>query len=110
MNDLEENFVGSVVVVDSLRLYLDKPRNRSDEIFIINKEMFYEYLCKTNTSSKLNNTLAILQYKEDHIIILEETQNDNSKISDFQEYKVLTKNGVGYLMLNKTHEFFRPVT
>lgn len=107
-NNADEDFVGSAVTVDSLKLYVKNPNQISDQIFLVNKERFFIHFAKKDLDVHSTNVLTTLNYKQDHIIILEKF-NDASDTSDFQEYKVLTKNGVGFLMLNKAHEFFNLV-
>lgn len=109
MNNADEDFVGFAVTVDSLKLYIKNSNQISNQIFLVNKERFFIHFAKKDLDVHSTNVLTTLNYKQDHIIILEKFNDNLENTSDFQEYKVLTKNGVGFLMLNKTHEFFSPV-
>ncbi len=97
------------LVVHSKKLEEPGPHLNHEEIYIINKESFLYYLKAGISFTNPENRLCILRYSEDHIIILEEVSLNVLASTDYTEYKVLTKDGVGYMLCNKKHEYFTPV-
>ena len=104
MNNWEQAMVGSAVIVYSKRLN-EPNHSKIDEIFIVNKQTFSHYLNTDESFMNPDNRLCVLRYGEDHIIILEHVFSNVLEGTDFNEYKVLTKTGIGYILLNKMHEF-----
>lgn len=105
MNEMEKDIIGSAVVVTSLKL-LYPSHSKSDEIFIINTGTFASYIETDDSFMNPAHRLATLRYNEDHIVILERIDSPILTSTDFVEYKVLTKDGIGYMLHNKMHERF----
>ena len=108
MKNLSEEIIGNAVIVRSSKL-LNKEASKADEIFIITKEPFTTSLENTNVFINKTKNLCVLRYNQDHLILVEKLPNPLFDGTDFVEYKVLTKNGVGYLLHNKSHEQFTVV-
>jgi hypothetical protein len=105
MNETQNDIIGCAVVVSSLKL-LYPSHSKSDEIFIINTGTFTSYIEDDDSFMNPAHRLATLRYNEDHIVILEKINSPVLNSTDFVEYKVLTKDGIGYMLHNKMHERF----
>lgn len=105
MNEMQNDVIGNAVVVSSLKL-LNPSHSKSDEIFIINTATFTSYTESGDSFMNPENRLVVLRYNEDHIVILEKVNTPILNGTDFVEYKVLTKDGIGYMLHNKSHERF----
>ena len=105
MSETQNNIVGCAVVVTSLKLSYPS-HSKGDEIFIINRGTFDSYIKDDDSFMNPAHRLATLRYNEDHIVILERIDSPILTSTDFVEYKVLTKDGIGYMLHNKMHERF----
>jgi len=108
MSNWEQTIGGNAVVVYSRKL--ESPHHsKHDKIFVINKSTFAVQLESKGGFLDSDSKLCQLKYGEDHVILLESIYSLLLDGTDFTEYKVLTKDGVGYMLFNKSHEYFQVI-
>jgi hypothetical protein len=108
MSNWEQTIGGNAVVVYSRKL--ESPNHsKHDKVFVINKSTFAVQLESKGGFLDSDSKLCQLKYGEDHVILLESIYSLLLDGTDFAEYKVLTKDGVGYMLFNKSHEYFQVI-